>query len=47
MMDSLDRKLQRKRTPRGKAMCLEVEIGGNSSRPKPDHFPEWATELFD
>ena len=47
MMDSLDRKLQWKRTPRGKAMCLEVEIGGNSSRPKPDHFPEWATELFD
>ena len=46
-MESLDRKLQRKRTPRGKAMCLRVEMGGNSSRPKPDHFPEWATELFD
>lgn len=47
MMDSLDRKLQRKRTSRGQAMCLKVEIGGNSTRPKPDSFPEWATELFD
>ena len=47
MMDSLDRKLERKRTPRGKAMTLHVEVDGDSARSKPDDFPEWAAELFD
>ena len=47
MMDSLDTKLEWKGTPRGKWMCLKVEMRGNSSRPKPDHYPEWATELLD
>ena len=47
MMDSLDRKLQQKRTAHGKAMHLKAGMDGNSARPKPDHFPEWATELFD
>ena len=40
MMDSLDRKLQRKRTARGKATRLKAGMDGNSTRPKPDHFPE-------
>ena len=47
MMDSLDQKLERKRTPRGKSMCLKVEMGGDSTRPKPDNLPDWVTELFD
>lgn len=47
MMESLDRKLERKRTSRGKAMTLRVQVDGNSTRPKPDNFPDWATELFD
>ena len=25
----------------------QVEMGGNSTRPKPDNLPDWATELFD
>ena len=48
MIDSLDQKICRKRTPRGARMCLEVEEGIRaSSRPKPDNIPEWAAELFD
>ena len=47
MMDSLDRKLHQKRTAHGKATSLKAGMDGNSTRPKPDHFPEWETELFD
>ena len=47
ILESLDRKIARRRTARGKAMCLDVEVGGNSTRPKPDCLPEWAAELFD
>ena len=47
ILESLDRKIARRRTARGKAMCLEVEIGGDSTRQKPDGLPEWAAELFD
>ena len=36
MMDSLGRKLKQKRTSRAQAMCLKVETGGDSTRPKPD-----------
>jgi len=47
VLDSLDRKIARRRFTRGKGMCLEVEIGGNSARSKPHCLPEWAAELFD
>ncbi|XP_065887801.1 uncharacterized protein [Dysidea avara] len=47
MVSSLDRKVSRRRTPRGKTMCLEVEVGRASTRPRPDNVPEWAAELFD
>ena len=47
MVNSLDRKVNRRRTPRGRTMCLEVEEGRVSTRPKPDNIPEWAAELFD
>ena len=40
MMDSLDRKLQRKRTARGKATRLKAGMDGNSTRPKPDHWQQ-------
>jgi len=46
VIDSLDRKLDRCRDDRAKGMCLQTSVGGNSTRPKPDHLPEWATELF-
>ena len=46
IIDSLDRKLDRRRDDRAKGMCLQTSIGGDSKRPKPDHLPEWATELF-
>lgn len=46
VMDSLDRKLDRRRDDRAKGMCLQASVGGNSKREKPDHLPEWATELF-
>lgn len=45
--DSLDRKVNRRRTPRGRTMCFEVVEGRVSTRPKPDNIPEWAAELFD
>ena len=47
ILESLDRKIARRRTARGKAMCLEVEMGGDSARQKPDGLPDWAAELFD
>ena len=47
IMKSLDRKVNRRRTPRGQTMCLEVVEGRVSNRPKPDNIPEWAVELFD
>lgn len=48
VLDSLDRKMDRRRDARAKKMCLEVVMGSDSKRPKPDgmHMPEWATELF-
>ena len=46
IIDRLDRKLDRRRDDRAKGMCLQTSIGGDSKRPKPDHLPEWATELF-
>ena len=43
---SLDQKIARRRDDRAKRMCLETTMGGDSARPKPDHLPEWASELF-
>ena len=42
VIDSLDRKIDRRRSGRSKAMCLEVVVSGESTRPKPDGLPEWA-----
>ena len=46
IIESLDRKLERRRTPRGKAMCLKVVDGKESARSPPENLPEWARELF-
>ena len=45
-IDSLDRKIDRRHSKRSKAMCLNVEVSGESTRPKPDGLPELACELF-
>ena len=46
VMESLDRKLEHRCSDRAKGMCLEVVMGENSSRAKPEKLPERATELF-
>ena len=46
IIESLDRKIDRRQSSRSKRMCLEVEQGGNSSREPPDGIPQWAVELF-
>ena len=46
VMESLDRKIECRQSNRSKGMCLEVVIGEDSCRAKPDNLPEWATELF-
>ena len=46
IIDSLDRKLDRRRDDRAKKMCHEVVMGSASTRLKPDNLPEWATKLF-
>ena len=45
-IDSTDRKIDRRRSGRSKAMCLNVEISVESTRPRPDGLPEWARKLF-
>ena len=45
VIESLDRKLDRRRDPKIKAMCLEVQVGEPSSREKPDDMPEWTVNL--
>ena len=40
---SLYRKLDRHRSARRKAMCLKVQDGRDSTHPKPDDLPEWAS----
>ena len=45
IIESLDRKLDRRRSIKSKAMCLQVEIGEASSREKPDDLPEWACNM--
>ena len=46
VIESLDRKLERRRTDRAKAMCLEIIVGPDSQREVPNDAPEWAIELF-
>ena len=46
IVDSLDRKLYRRRGDRAKAMCLDFTIGGDFTRLIPENVPEWARELF-
>lgn len=46
-ISSLDRKIQRKRTERGKTMVLTTVLGENSLRSAPDDCPDWAKTLFD
>lgn len=43
---SIDRKLARRRTERGKAMVLETVIGRDSPRSAPIDCPEWAKTVF-
>ena len=45
-LESLNRKIARRRSDRAKAMCLEITPGNDSSRPIPDNSPEWVIELF-
>lgn len=45
VIESLDRKLDRRRSTKSKAMCLNVEIGEPSSREKPEDLPEWASNM--
>ena len=40
VVESLGRKIERCRTGRSKSMCLEVEVSGESTRPKPDGLLE-------
>jgi len=47
LQQMIDRKVTRRRTPRGQSMCLEMVKGRVSTRPKPANIPEWAEELFD
>ena len=46
VIDSMDQKLNHRCNERSKKMCLEASVGGESVREKPDHLPQWATELF-
>ena len=41
IIDSLDQKIDRRRSSHSKRMCLEVEQGGNSSREPHDGTPQW------
>ena len=45
VLQSLDRKLDWRRNPKSKLMCLEVQMGGPLSWEKPDDAPEWATDM--
>ena len=46
VIESLDRKLEQRRSDRAKVMCLEVMVGSDSQREVPSNTPEWALELF-
>ena len=46
-IESLDSKMERRRSERGRLMALKVEIGECSSHGAPDDCPEWACSIFD
>ena len=46
-IESLDRKIDRRRTPRARSMVLKVEVGEPSSREAPLDCPDWAKTIFD
>ena len=46
VVESLDRKLERRCSDRAKAMCLKITMGSDSQREIPNIVPEWAIELF-
>ena len=46
LIESLDRKIDRRRTDRSRSMCLKVVVGGESAREAPSDIPDWAKELF-
>ena len=43
-IDSLDRKIDRRRSGRSKVMCLNVEVSGELTRPKPE-MGMWTFQL--
>lgn len=42
VMETLERKVQRKRGAKGRNMLFERKKGANSNRPVPDDAPAWA-----
>jgi len=46
VIDSFDRNLDHCHEDRTKGMCLQTSVGDNSTRPKPNHFPEWQLNCF-
>ena len=46
VIESLGRKLERRRSDHAKAMCVEVIVGFDSQRQVPNDAPEWTIELF-
>ena len=46
-IESLDRKMERRRSERGRLMALKVEIGECFSHGAPDDCPEWVCSIFD
>lgn len=48
LIESLDRKIDRRRSDRSRSMCLEVEVNQDveSNRSAPHDIPDWAKELF-
>ena len=46
LLESLDRKIDQRRTDRSRSMCLDVEVGTESTRQAPHDIPDWAKELF-
>ena len=46
IVDSLNQKLDSCHDNGAKKMCLGTFVQGESTGEKPDHLPQWATELF-
>lgn len=46
IIDSLDRKINRRRSDKSKSMVIPVEIGEPSTRAPPEECPDWAAILL-